>query len=455
MRLRLLLVCAVVLGATQAFPVHAASAAGAQSYETRISELEAKVRRLEALLEAQSLAVESCARVEELEAALETCASVEEVEEKVEVALAETVDYPTLYNETDIKVGGYVKVDAILSDYSNAPTRGVGEDFFIPETIQTSGEPGDPRLNLHAKETRFWLKSFTPTKLGNVNTHFEIDFLAGQQGNERVGNSFSPRIRHASLSWDRWLVGQTWTNFFNVATLPDYLDFIGPVGTIFARQAQIRYTLPTANGDWAFSLENPETTLTPFGGGPRIDADDGLLPDVVLRRNWNGDWGSFSAAALLRELKIDEGSIEDAEFGAAIGLAGKFLVGDRDDLRWQVNYGTALGRYMGINAFNVGALDSDGSIELTTQYGIVAAYRHVWSDRFHSSFGASFASADNDTAITGLAVPRSYQSAHADIVWSPVERMSIGAEYIWGRRKDESGDDGILNRLQLSAKYLY
>jgi hypothetical protein len=110
---------------------------------------------------------------------------------------------------------------------------------------------------------------------------------------------------------------------------------------------------------------------------------------------------------------------------------------------------------MGLNAFNVGTLDATGKIQLTTQYGVLAAYRHVWNDRLHSSFGASFASADNDTQISGLAVPQAYQSAHTDIVWSPVERMTIGAEYIWGRRQEESGDEGILNRLQFSAKYLY
>jgi hypothetical protein len=352
-------------------------------------------------------------------------------------------------------MGGYVKLDALLSDYSNAPTRGVGEDFFIPGTIATSGEPRDPRLNLHAKETRFWLKSFTPTARGDITTHFEIDFLLGQQGDERVGNSFSPRIRHASLSWGRWTVGQTWSNFLHTSTLPDYLDFIGPVGVTFARQAQIRYTVPTENGSWAFSLENPETTLTPFGGGPRIDADDGTYPDVVVRRNWFGDWGNVSVSALIRELKIDDVGFEDAEIGSAIGVGGKIMVGDQDDVRWHVNYGNALGRYMGLNAFNVGALDATGKIHLTTQYGVLAAYRHVWNDRLHSSFGASFASADNDTQISGLAVPEAYQSAHTDIVWSPVERMTIGAEYIWGRRQDESGDEGTLNRLQFSAKYLY
>jgi len=79
----------------------------------------------------------------------------------------------------------------------------------------------------------------------------------------------------------------------------------------------------------------------------------------------------------------------------------------------------------------------------------------VWNDRLHSSLGASFSSADNVIAISGLAVPENYQSAHLDFIWSPVNRMSLGAEYIWGRREDESGDTGTLNRLQFSAKYVY
>jgi hypothetical protein len=421
MRIRNLPGSVMTLALLLAMALPATATTDTAAHEARISELEAKVARLEALLDQQ-------------------------YREPGQL---------TLRNETEIKVGGYVKMDGLISDYSRAPTRGVGEDFFIPSTIATSGEPGDPRLNLHAKETRVWLKSFTPTERGDITTYFEMDFMLGQQGNERVGNSYSPRLRHASVSWDRWTVGQTWTNFFNTTTLPDYLDFIGPVGVIFARQAQIRYTSPTTNGSWSFSLENPETTLTPYGGGPRIDADDGTVPDVVVRRNWTGAWGNLSVAALIRELKINQEGFDDSEVGGAISLAGKIMLGDSDDFRWQVNYGNALGRYMGLNGYNVGALDATNNIVLTTQYGVLAAYRHMWNDRLRSSLGASFSNADNDTAISGFAVPRNYQSAHADIIWSPIDRMSLGAEYIWGRRKDESGDNGTLNRLQFSAKYLY
>jgi len=452
MRARHLLAGIATLGMLMPLALPANAATDTAAHEARISELEAKVERLEALLEERYRELDqSCARTEDVEEALATCASIEQVEE----ALADPADHPTLYNETEIKVGGYVKMDTLLSDYSNAPTRGVGEDLFIPETIATSGESRDPRLNFHARESRFWLKSFTPAERGDITTHFEIDFLLGQQGNERVSNSFSPRVRHASISWDRWTVGQTWTNFLNTSTLPEYLDFVGPAGVTFGRQAQIRYTVATGNGDWAFSLENPETTLTPFGGGPRIDADDSTFPDLVVRRNWRGDWGNLSIAALIRELKIDQAEFNDAEIGGAIGLTGKFMIGDSDDLRWQANYGNALGRYMGLNSFNVGALDANNRIDLTTQYGVLVAYRHLWNEQLYSSFGASFSAADNDTSISGLAVPESYQSAHADIIWLPTKRMSLGTEFIWGRRKDESGDDGTLNRLQFSAKFLY
>ncbi len=417
-----------------------AYAAGEEAtHEARIQELEETVLELKALLEQQACASDA------------TCSRVKQVGG----AVAHPQDHPSTYEETTIRVGGFVKMDAIVSDYSKAPTRGIGEDFFIPGSIRTSGDPSDPSLNLHAKETRFWLQSNTPTVRGDISTYFEIDFMASLQGNARTVNAYSPRLRHAYIKMGRWTVGQYWTSFFNTASVPEYMDDLGPVGVANARQPQIRYTLPTENGSWVFALENPETTLTPLGGGPRIDAGDSAFPDVVVRRNWAGNWGTFSVAGLLRELKIDSAGFDASEFGSAIALAGKFNIGDQDDIRWQINYGDGLGRYMGMNSFNVGTLDANGEINLTTQYGVLAAYRHVWNDNMHSSLGASFSDADNDTAISGFDVPESFQSAHANLVWSPVQRMSLGAEYIWGRRKDESGNDGKLNRIQLSAIYLY
>ena len=57
-----------------------------------------------------------------------------------------------------------------------------------------------------------------------------------------------------------------------VPSLPETLDFGGPVGQIFARQAQVRWTQAFDGsrvgtpGQWSVSLENPESVVTVPGG---------------------------------------------------------------------------------------------------------------------------------------------------------------------------------------------
>ena len=101
------------------------------------------------------------------------------------------------------------------------------------------------------------------------------------------------------VGFDRWLAGQTWSNFQDVAALPDTVDFLGPTeGTIFVRQAQLRYT----RGPWSIAIENPETTITPYlNNAARISSDDNLAPDFTARWLTRGEWGHFTVAGLLRQ----------------------------------------------------------------------------------------------------------------------------------------------------------
>src|SRR3546814_19982089 len=68
-----------------------------------------------------------------------------------------------------------------------------------------------------------------------------------------------------------------------------------------------------------------------------------------------GDWGHFSAAGLLRQLK----SGDESETGAALSLSGRFNIGANDDIRWMANYGSGIGRYLG---FGLGAVSGVGGI---------------------------------------------------------------------------------------------
>jgi hypothetical protein len=354
------------------------------------------------------------------------------------------------------KFGGFIKANAIYSDFGggSVASGNAGRDFYLPSSIPI-GAAGEAYLDFHAKETRVNFSSShileNDVRLG---TFVEIDFMFSDNGDERISNSYQPRIRHAFFTYENWLFGQTWTTFFNVAALPDNLDFIGPAeATVFGRQALARHT----RGPWQFALENPETTITPHGGGDRITADDSHLPDFVARYNVEGERSGFTVAALLRQMRYENAGAgaEDTTGGYGISLSGVLQVGARDDFRWMASAGQGLGRYLGLNTANDAMLDADGRLHAIDSAGVFGAYRHLWSDRWRSNLTLGYLLVDHDIALSGTDVTRDAGSVHLNLIWSPQPQLDLGVEFIYADRELESGADGDLTRLQFSAKYAY
>jgi hypothetical protein len=285
-----------------------------------------------------------------------------------------------------------------------------------------------------------------------LGTFIEFDMMLSPGGDERISNSYNPRMRHAFLTYNKWLFGQTWMTFFNVGALPENLDFVGPAeSTVFGRQMMIRYT----SGPWQFALENPETTVTPYGGG-RVVTDDNNVPDVVLRYNMKGDWGSFTAAGIVRQLSYNNNvDIDDTTSGYAISLSGKFMFGNKDDFRWMVSTGSGMGRYMGLNTANGAVLDLDGNLHAIDSTGAFGSFRHLWSEKWRSNITYGYLSVDNDTALTGTGVTKNASSFHFNLIYAPQPKLIFGAEIMYADREVESGADGDLTRLQFSAKYAF
>lgn len=356
------------------------------------------------------------------------------------------------------KFGGFVKVTGSVSDYSDGeiPKGSLGRDIYVPGTIpvaaNSSLEDRTTDTNIQAKETRINFASNHLLDNGaKVKTYIEMDFLGSMQGNERVSNSYSPRLRHAFFTYDNWLFGQTWSTFQNVGALPESADFLAaPEGIIFQRQAQVRYTA----GPFQFSIENPETTVTDYGTGARLINDNDSLPDFVARYNLKGDWGHFSAAALARELSYEDGSrnIDDSTNALGISLTGKFNIG-KDDIRWNLNSGSGMGRYAGLNTANGAVIDDNGNLEAIDLTSASIAYRHLWNDQWRSNLILSAMDIDNDADLTGLAVTKSVQSAQLNLLYSPTKAMTVGAGILAAEREIESGENGDMTRLILTAKY--
>ena len=356
--------------------------------------------------------------------------------------------------------GGFVKLDAMYTD-TNAgeiPDGTAGRMFYLPSSIPVGGlaeSNGD--TDWHAQWSRFWLAADSDVAGKKARAYVEMDFFGGGNtaflGNEVSTNTHGVTLRQAYVQWDKWLAGQAWSNFQDVAALPDAVDFVGPTeGTTFVRQAQLRYT----SGPWSFSLENPETVVTGWRSAARTISDDNAFPDLTARWTSKGDWGHFGVAGLVRQLR-HETAISQAEgTGYGVSVSGKFNMGASDDIRWMLTGGRGIGRYVGFALGADGVLDAAGSdIDPTGVLAGFVAWRHVFDPKLRGNLILSRAQFDNDTAWTGLGITASAQSIRANLIYSPLPKLDLGAELSWGNRELESGADGDLRRIHTTVKYSF
>jgi hypothetical protein len=357
---------------------------------------------------------------------------------------------------TSVSVGGYVKLDAIYSDKS-AGVNSTADQEYEAGAVPVGPNAGANERNqvkLHARQSRLFVKTATPSAYGDLGTYLEID-LFGASGNESVSNSNNLRLRHAYGTLGPVLAGQTWTTLSDPAAYPETLDFGGPAGQIFARQAQIRWTQAFKGGQWSVALENPETVAA-LPDGTAFRADDDRVPDIAANVHFDSARGKYSIAGMLRQLRVDSGAdpaSRDGKWGGVLGVNGVVPFADKDDLRFSAYFGNAIGRYS-VGFFSDAVLDSNARLALPDQWLAFAAYRHFWRDNLRSSLVLSGLRSNNPEG-TAEGVNRSAESLHANLIWSPIAQTNFGIEVLAARREVQSGQSGRLNRVQASAQYTF
>lgn len=372
---------------------------------------------------------------------------------------------PAAASSTRFTYKGYVKADALFSQFSAgevASTNGL-RDFYSPSAIPVGSLPESTVFDAHAKQTRLVFGTETPVDGKSVKTHVELDFMSAIDGNERVSNGYEPELRQAFIQYDRWLIGQAWSNFQDVAALPDSLDFVGPTeGTVFSRQPQLRYT----TGGLSLSAENAETSVTEFTGTActttptntcSFVSGDNRLPDLTARYVWKGDFGHLSLGALLRELATHDGTTgkKENERGAGLSFSGKIKLGEHSDVRFMATTGSGIGRYVGLNIVNDVVKDANGALEAIDLTAGFVALHHQWSPRLRSMASVSMFTADNPVAKTGTSATSSVDSMMANLIWTPVDKLDVGIELTHATRETEDSKDGDLDRVQFSSKYSF
>ena len=398
------------------------------------------------------------------------------------IAITPSADLPAPVHE--VTVSGYVKGDFIYDTHQD-----LGDSF---SSAAITGGNDREHARLHARQSRFRIKSKSDTAVGQVRTLIEGDFF-GAGGNQIVSNSTSLRLRHAWGEWDispntTIGIGQTWTNYMNLFAYADTVDFFGPVGMAFVRAGQVRLTYTSGPVLFAVAVENPETFVTAIGaiyGGAFANTSNTAcaeslgaasnvcnaadnVPDFTARLQYDAPGGhKFQVSGVIRNLRVDGDQIAgatgtsnltnatDNEIAWGILAAAAVNLADIATLTATFNYGDGIGRYV------LGG-NPDANL-LGTPAAPVIRSIEAWSASVAIALGVTDTTTLNvafgyyDARRSDLFPTQIDESAtvHVNLIWQPVSRFRMGIEGIYGynNRAGRHSDDAL--RFQFGAWFFF
>lgn len=357
--------------------------------------------------------------------------------------------------QTQLKVYGNVRVDAAYDfDGTTSSTSYANSTGTVPlnKANATKGA-----MNVTAATSRLGVDVVRPTQYGDLIGKIEADF-AGSDANNSNG---SFRVRHAYMSLNKWLVGQTTSPFVNADTAPDLIDFTGPMGTGTQRNVQVRYTQPTyANQKLLVALEGGQITQEDNSttGGKRFPALTARYDIATADKK-----GLLQLHAMGHENRVSSNDNNDEEkWGWGVGIGGKYQLTPQDAVMANYYHVKGDSRYMlyanqNNSSYTSSLVNGDYNIYLNEFDTAQIGYQRKWAPQWRSTFslaGMKFKD-DNAYARNNQSYNKTLYNAIANLIWSPVNNVDLGAEYTYGQRKTFAGDKGDISRLNLMARYSF
>ncbi|MFU8835066.1 DcaP family trimeric outer membrane transporter [Roseovarius autotrophicus] len=363
---------------------------------------------------------------------------------------------------TTLTFGGYTKLDLIFD-----VDQGMGDTTNVLGLNPDARDDGGFRA--HARQTRFNFKSETQTERGPLITFFEIDFF-GTANNQVLSNSNEPRLRHAYGQWNGWTAGQTWSTFMPIEVYPNTVDFQGPTGLPFIRQAQLRYTFnATPNLKIDLALENSEFSgrgMVSDGMGFNVqnigqsipgtfsgfNSDFDSAPDLVAAATYKFGETILKGAAVLRFLDAPSGLGGDDEIGWGINLAAGTPLWEGGRLVGSFTYGDGVGRYIIDGPGQDGFIDQNGNLDTIEAFGFGGQITHQLTEKVNLGLAYGYYKVDDTFFATDT---EELQTVHATLFWKPAKRVTVGAEVSWVERELANGRSADATRLQGSVQFSF
>jgi hypothetical protein len=313
------------------------------------------------------------------------------------------------------------------------------------------------------KQTRFGVKTSTPTGLGDLKTTFEFELFG--TGADAGQTTF--RLRHAYGELGQFGAGQTWSPFMDIDIFPNSIEYWGPNGMVFFRNVQLRWMPIQGDTRLTIALERPGASADQGDFEDRIELQNVTghfpYPDLSAEYRLGRPWGYVEIAGILRYMEwednLDDGiDLSGDEVGWGLNLTSNVKL-DKNVLRLGVVYGEGVQNYMNDAPEDIGIRNNFSDPvrpivgEALPMLGISAFLDINWSESMTSTIGYSMLDIDNSSGQSADAFKHG-DYALANVLFYPVKNVMYGPEIIWTRRENNS--DGFTSddfRVQFSVKY--
>ncbi|RPI51687.1 MAG: hypothetical protein EHM55_18330 [Acidobacteria bacterium] len=363
-----------------------------------------------------------------------------------------------------IEIYGHVMTDMGYDFNQNNPNWfDVVRPTKLPSVPNEFGRDG--RFYSGVRQSRFGVKTYTPTDLGELRTTFEYELFG--TGVDEGQTTF--RLRHAYGELGQFGAGQYWSPFMDIDVFPNSLEYWGPNGMVFFRNVQFRWMPIQGDTRLTLAIERPGASADAGRLEDRIELQNVLgrfpMPDVSGEYRFGRDWGYVEVAGIVRRFDIDdllqdEFDLEQTIWGWGVNLSSNLKPTDADTIRLQLVYGEGVENYMNDAPVDVGIeLNPGGGPRRPIRgaalplLGIVAFLDHNWNDQWSSSGGYSFLDIDNTNGQN----PSAFSEGHyalVNLLHYPVKNVLVGGEFQYGRRVNFSDGFRVNDfRIQFSFKY--
>lgn len=387
-----------------------------------------------------------------------------EVAQPPAVAVATPTEEKKPEAKGSLNIYGFVMVDSGYNGVQQDPN---WFDVVRPTKLPAYKDQFGPGGNVFfsVRQTRFGVKSSSPTPLGDLKAWFEFELFG--TGVDAGQTTF--RLRQAYGELGHFGAGQTWSPFMDIDVFPNSLEYWGPNGMVFFRNIQLRWTPVQGDSNIAIALERPGASADAgiysdrvelSGVKPKFD-----LPDFSGHARISRKWGYVQGAGMLRKIGWTDNNrtatqdLSRSVLGWGVNGTSNLNFSKKDVGRFELVYGKGIENYMNDAPVDV-AIQTYSNPKTTKGIplpvlGVVAFLDHNWSKKLSTATGYSMVNIWNANGQ----LPSDYHQGHyalTNVLFNPVPSFMFGGEFQYGRRVNFRDGFNVNDyRAQFSFKYNY